>query len=368
MNIGIDARFFGERGQGLARYTERYVSWLCAQTSLPFSFTVFVRSIPRVAIHNKKIRFVRAPFRWYTLAEQTAFLRMLQRSNADLMHFLHFNVPLLYRKKFIATIHDLILINHAGSHNSARHRVVFAVKEMGYRLVLNHTVMDAESLITVSEYTKNDILKNFSRPANTIFTINNGLDQPLSANQETPPGEPLPARYLLYVGNAYPHKNVSWLITNTLLWIKQHKDFHLILAGKRDHFWREIAKRFGTHAPTMHILYDMSDSQLAYLYRHALVYVTASLCEGFGLTPLEAMTYNTPVLASNRSALPEILGSGALFFDPDSPTDFHEKLTVISLDEGTRLKLNQNARGVIKKYTWESMGAQILDLYRSRQS
>jgi glycosyltransferase involved in cell wall biosynthesis len=118
MRIGIDARFYGSLGKGLGRYTEKLIFHLEA-IDTDNEYVVFLRRenfdeyIPR----SPRFRKVVAQYAWYGLSEQTLFVLLLYRFRFDLVHFPHFNVPLLYRRPFVVTIHDLILVHYPTLRN-----------------------------------------------------------------------------------------------------------------------------------------------------------------------------------------------------------------------------------------------------------
>ena len=118
MLIGIDARFYGSIGKGLGRYTQKLIENL-EKTDQENRYVVFLRkeNFDEYQPQNPNFKKVLADYRWYSFAEQLFFPRLLRKYNFDFVHFPHFNVPLLYRKKFIMTIHDLILI-HFPTHRS----------------------------------------------------------------------------------------------------------------------------------------------------------------------------------------------------------------------------------------------------------
>ena len=120
--------------------------------------------------------------------------------------------------------------------------------------------------------------------------------------------------YILYVGNAYPHKNLDRLILAFKRVAKKHPGLSLVLAGKEDYFYKRLKKIVAGNEISNVVFPDhIDEDHLPTLYREAKLYVFPSLYEGFGLPPLEAMARNIPVASSNASCLPEILGNGRFF-------------------------------------------------------
>ncbi len=149
--IGIDARFFGPKDKGFGRYTENLIKELEKIPNNNLNFFIFLRKqrfndyIPQKSNFHK----VLADYKWYGIKEQIFYPLQLKKYNLDLMHFTHFNVPILYRKKFVVTIHDLIL----------RYFPKNILKMPAYFVAFKHAIKNSEKIIAISEYTKNDILK-----------------------------------------------------------------------------------------------------------------------------------------------------------------------------------------------------------------
>lgn len=170
MRIGIDARFFGAKDKGFGRYTENLVKNLeiISSPNSGDEFFVFLKKARWDDYQPKSPNFhkVLADYRWYGLKEQILFPIKLGKYKLDFVHFTHFNVPILYRKKFIVTIHDLIL-----RYFPTRKGIKF----LAYRLVFKHAVSHAEKIIAVSNYTKQDILRHYRVSENKIQVIYEGF-------------------------------------------------------------------------------------------------------------------------------------------------------------------------------------------------
>ena len=146
----------------------------------------------------------------------------------------------------------------------------------------------------------------------------------------------------------------------------------LVLVGKEDYFYNrvhEIAQNLNLwhkadiNSPVIFPGY-VSDGQLEILYREASLYIFPSLYEGFGLPPLEAMAKSCPVLSSDRASLPEILGSAALYFDPENETDMEDKILQVLNNKELREKLISRGLEQVKKYSWWECARQTLTIYR----
>jgi glycosyltransferase involved in cell wall biosynthesis len=375
MTIGIDARFFGPRGKGLGRYTQKLIEEL-EEIDDHNDYVIFLRreNFDEFQPHNPRFKRVLADYRWYTLAEQIFLPFSIRRQKIDLMHFPHFNVPIFYFKPFVVTIHDLILRNFATRRSSTLGAIKYWVKNLAYRLVIWRALKRAKKIITVSKYVKNDIIKCFRiSPQKIVVTYEGapekslpfpGFDYKLIEFGISKP-------YLLYVGNAYPHKNLERLVSAFEIIVEELKnDLQLVLVGEEDYFYERLQEE----APVL-ILQNakvfekivftdfVKDEDLWTLYQNAVLYVFPSLCEGFGLPPLEAMSHGLAVAVSNVTCLPEILGSAAVYFDPMNPHDMAEKINQVLTDETMQKKLIVQGFEQIKRYSWSRMGEETLKIY-----
>ena len=136
----------------------------------------------------------------------------------------------------------------------------------------------------------------------------------------------------------------------------------MVLVGELDYFYQKIKRRFGGVKGIVFTDF-VSDEELAALYQNAAVYVFPSLCEGFGLPPLEAMAYDLPVVCSNSSCLPEILGEAAEYFNPESVDDMAGKIGSVLSDKNLQSRLISSGRERIKKYSWKKMAQETLKTY-----
>jgi len=164
--------------------------------------------------------------------------------------------------------------------------------------------------------------------------------------------------YILYVGNAYPHKNLERLILAFNNLIRDGFDCRLILVGEKDRFYKKL-KIGGKIIPTGFI----SDEELDNLYKNSALCVFPSLCEGFGLPPLEAMKRRVPVVCSNMGSLPEILGESAVYFNPLDIDDITEKIKMVLMDNNLIKKLVQKGFEQVMKYSWSDMAEKTLKQY-----
>lgn len=365
MQVGIDARMFGPAvgGGGLGRYVEELVREL-GKLSHKHRFVLFRKSV--VGSQRSDFRTVVTNVHWYTLREQLVIGRLIDREHLDLVHFPHWNVPLFLRTPFVVTIHDLILLEEPRSAKATtRHPFVYALKYAAYKVILKNALTKSRAIIAVSAYTKSSILKFFPQiPESKIHVVYEGV-----TIFPSPPHPPLPPHppSLLYIGNAYPHKNLSTLLTAFSQFRESHPDVKLILAGRGDVFFKHLQEEAANLnlSNSVEFVLNPSDQHLADLYRQASLYIFPSRCEGFGLPPLEAMSFNVPVVASNSSSLPEILGDAAVYFDPRDPHRIAETLSHVFDNTLLQDELRKKGLEQIKRYSWKRAAEQTLAVYES---
>ena len=355
-------------GGGLGRYVEQLVHEL-GQQNQKNRFVLFLKEATQVEKGDEgdKVEKRIVPVHWYTLKEQLVMGRVIDREHLDLVHFPHWNVPLFLRTPFVVTIHDLILLEEPRSARATtRHPLVYALKYAAYKIILKNALSKSRAIIAVSQYTKSSILKFFPEiPESKIFVIYEGVTN----LPKTPPDLPLPRGVdtVLYIGNAYPHKNLDALLCAFSLFLKTHPDAKLVLAGRDDVFYQRLQKDAAQLNLTDHIQFipNPTDQDLAKLYRSATLFVFPSKCEGFGLPPLEAMSFNVPVVASNTSSLPEILGDAAVFFNPKDPQDIARAMEHVFDNPALQEELRKKGLECIKRYSWKNMAEQVLSIYES---
>jgi glycosyltransferase involved in cell wall biosynthesis len=375
MRIGIDARFYGTIGKGLGRYTEQLILHL-ENIDRENEYFIFLgkENFDEYQPRNSRFHKILANIPWYGFKEQLLLPLLLYRYHLDIVHFPHFNIPILYRKPFVMTLHDLILLRYSTHEGSTLPKWLYAFKFGIYKKVLKSAVSRAKHILTVSEFSKNDILRVYPfLPQDRIFVIYeaNSFLQKAHISQVKTDEEILAfygilQPYVLYVGNAYPHKNLSRLIQAFL----RLKDDHLslVLVGKHDVFYRRLIQNFpDVFQRGVVFAGHVPDSDLEILYRNAHVYAFVSLYEGFGLPPLEAMARGIPVVSSQVSSMPEILGDAPLYSDPECIDSIAKILRLSIENEQLRRKCKERGYRQAQKYQWQNLAKETLDVYQLHQ-
>lgn len=261
--------------------------------------------------------------------------------------------PLLYSPiPFVFTICDLTHLQYPGSHP--------LLKKMYYRTLIKSAIKRARMICTISNFSKQEIITWSGVPDSHVVNVSCGISQHLTQDG---PRYVSDYPYLLHVGNhEKPHKN-SLRLLQAFAAAKIDPAIRLLFTGTAS---RELEEMIRSHHLTHRILFQgiVSEAELAALYRGALAVVFPSLCEGFGLPPLEAMACGTPVVVSNAASLPEVCGNAAVYVEPlaiDSIATGIERI----IDDNT-LRHTLIAAGIkqASRFTWENTAAnvqQVLD-------
>jgi glycosyltransferase involved in cell wall biosynthesis len=301
----------------------------------------------------------------YSLREQFSIPLLLARERVDVFHAPHYVLPPLVRCPSVVTIHDCI---HLMFPQYLPNRLASTYA----RALMWNATHRASHVLTVSEASKRDILRFFRIPPDRITVVPNALD----ARFGTAPADEDLARvrerfqlhdpFVLYVGNIKPHKNVERLIeafalvrTGPLTQVK------LLIIG--DEISKYPILRRAVHRLKLHkhvrFLGFVDDRTLAALYRLATVFAFPSLYEGFGLPPLEAMASGTPVVTSNVSSLPEVVGDAAMLVNPEDVSAIAHGLRKVLLDEDLRARMRARGLARAAEFSWSRSVATIHRIY-----
>ena len=353
--IAIDARLIDQTGVG--RYTRNLYAGL-----------------KKIDKKNKYL-LLKPKIAWHSLSEQIIFPLWLLSQKIDLIHFPYFSFPLLCPKKFVVTIHDLIPWHFKTGKASALPVWLYSIKHFFYKQLLYWGARRAKKIVAVSQYTKKEIIKCLKVKPEKVSVIYEGVDEKIlnTKNQISKKhikNEKSNNKYFLYVGNAYPHKNLERLINAFIEFFNHHSSSitpKLILVGPDDYFYKKLklkVKQLGLHNRV--IFYgSASDEQLIGLYKNALAFINPSLMEGFGLPGLEAMACGCPVVCSKIEVFKEIYGEAALFFDPKDKEDIKSKIKEITNSKEKRQKLVKKGLIQLNKYSWKKCAQQTLKIYES---
>ncbi len=304
--------------------------------------------------------------RRYSLREQYRLPYALRRVRAQLFHAPHYVLPPLTPCRSVVTIHDLI---HLRFPEYLPNRLAYAYA----RAVIWSAIRRSDRVLTVSEASKRDILRYFNVSAAKVEVIPNAIDERFGLAPSDEEIALVRERYmlndpfLLYAGNIKPHKNLERLIEAFgLLRARGFDRVKLLIIG--DQVTKYAALRRAVHRCKLHthvrFFGFVPDRMLAVLYRLADAFVFPSLYEGFGLPPLEAMASGTPVITSNVSAMPEVVGDAALLVDPYDTGAIAGALERVLADPALRADLSARGLARAREFSWERSIRRIRDVYQ----
>jgi glycosyltransferase involved in cell wall biosynthesis len=374
--ILIDGRFVGV-GDSVSRQTLETAKAVI-KIDQKNEYTLLLRPIGLPVAEDffqpkpKNLNFVVLDIKHYSLAEQTKLLGYLIQKRYDLVHFMQFNHPIFYRGAFVVNILDLTLFKSSNDYQ--------LIKYWGLSAVMNSAIRNSKKIITVSMASKKEIVDRYKIDPMKIVVTYLGVDSTYNLKIKNNP--PVIANfrkkyqidegYLLYAGMWKKHKNLDRLLEAFYDFRFENSELknQLVIVGKADKNEPQIIEKIESInqkiGPNAVIITGfVPEPELPLAYAGALIYITPSLSEGFGLTPLEAIACGTPVAAARISATPEILDDAALYFDPYDIEDIKNAIKKLTTDEKLQDDLREKGKQRIKDFSWEMTGERTEAVYRS---
>lgn len=370
MRIGISGQLLKGRHTGVEHYISnlmRYIVRCNGENEYVFyvnrAYTENDMPIEGLRIRESGIPGISRSMRF--LWEQSYLPILLAKDNIDVFHAPGYTMPLMTTTPSVVTIHDAIAMKFP--------QYCTRMNYLHYRLVLPPTAAKAKRIITTTGYTRNDIVNTLGVPEDKIDVVPLGVhesfapieDRQVLASVKHRYG--LPPELVLFVGNLEPKKNIGRIIEafNTLRisWSIPHA---LAVVGRKEWLFRDLARmvRLLGLEPHVFFLGNVSLSDLVLLYNAADVFVFPSLYEGFGLPPLEAMACGTPVVTSNRSSLPEVVGDAAVTVDPLNTREIVEAVHSVLTDGELRRELRERGLNRVRLFSWESTAWKTMGVYK----
>ena len=364
MRVAIDARKLHDFGIGT--YVRNLVTELARlDGGVEYQLLCRSRDTAFVEALGPRFRALVETSGNYSLREQVSIPFALARARVDLFHAPHYVVSPLTRCPYVVTIHDCI---HLRFPEYLPNRMAYTYALAMMRMAARR----ARRVLTVSEASKQDILHYLQVPAEKVEVIYNALDERLAVAPSAEDIDRVRQRFLLtspfvlYAGNIKPHKNIDRLIEAfSLLRKAGREDLKLVIIGDEISKYprlRRLVHRLQLDRQ-VRFLGFVPDATLAALYGLASVFVFPSLYEGFGLPPLEAMAFGTPVVTSNVSSLPEVVGDAALLIDPLSPVEISSAIGRVLDDDALRAELVRRGHERVKTFSWARSVKRIREVY-----
>lgn len=371
MTIAMDARAFS--WPGLGRYTRSLLSAL-SRAGGGHRYVVMITRTDRGEFETFRRQYLGENFsvvtvdgNYYSLREQTVFWRQAQRVAADLFHFTHFNVPVLFSRPYVVTIHDVTRFLFPGQKQQG------LLKQMAYEWIFERAVKKARAVIAVSETTREEIAQLL--PPLSPQVIYEGVDEiffrPISATQRGKVRAFIgtPAPFILYVGVWMSHKNLPRLLAAFAQARKELPDLKLVLIGKPKPGYINMIKLVRHAGITSHVIFPgfVPEELLPALYAESRCLFLPSLYEGFGLPALEAAAVSTPVITSNVAGSAEIMGEAARLVNPEYVPGMTQGLLEVLQNETLRRELIEKGRQRAAQFSWDECARKTLEVYKQTE-
>jgi len=365
MRIGIDARLVYYSQAGITQYTLRLIQGL-AEIDRENEFIILQSRKDKHTIAVDKPNFKRVSL-WtpshHRLEQYTLHIE-ISGLDLDVLHSPDFIPPFRSSYKSIITVHDLafLLYPHFLTRESAR-----------YYGQIDQAVKRADHIIAVSESTKRDTIRLLGVPEHKITVIYesaNRIYQPINDHEileRTRDKYRINRDFILFVGTIEPRKNVPTLLRAYRQLLDSYKtDVKLVIVGRRGWLSEEVFTLVDQLKLGDDVLFlgRVPIEDLLYLYNAAQLLVQPSFYEGFGLPPLEAMACGTPVVVSNVSSLPEVVGDAGVLVDPQEVSELTVAIWRVLTDSALRNDLITKGLRRARCFSWEKTALQTLELYQ----
>lgn len=295
--------------------------------------------------------------------DQVTFPKIARKNKVDILHQPCFSAPLFYKGRIVVTCHDLIPTRYPENLPLASRLFFSKWMTFSYRA--------AKMIITDSEYTKKDIISVLKISEEKIRVIHLAVSdefRPIKSSQEKARVQKrykIGLRYFIDVGTLEPRKNLPFLVRAFAIAAKKIPE-NLVIIGKRGWYYAglfELVKLLKLENRVIFTGYA-DEADLPALYSGATALTFPSLYEGFGLTPLEAMACGVPVIASNTSSIPEVVGSAGILLPPKNEEIWAKEMVRISQDEDLANRLTAAGLEQAKKFSWEKTARETTEVYK----
>ncbi|MHB1393068.1 MAG: glycosyltransferase family 4 protein [Clostridia bacterium] len=360
MKVAINGLLISNENAGIGRYGYNLINSLIKADSV--DYTLFLQR--SAGIDHKDIES-RGEFKrsYQRILDEQIFLPLSYR-NFDLVHFIDYSSPYFKMNiPFITTIHDLTYFKfpETFSYGSQKIKVVLAPL----------SIKRSAIIIADSENTRNDISEMFPDVKDKVRVVYPGRpdfkevkDKKLV--EDTKRKYDIKGEYIMTVGTLEPRKNLKSLIKAYKLVHERIKDINLVIVGKKGWLYKEVFELLEEDKFRDAVIFTgyVAQEDLPCLYSGAQCFVYPSIYEGFGLPPLEAMCCGTPVVVSNTSSLPEVVGEAGVYVKPIEIESIFDGIMKVLNDSGLRQTLISNGYKQVKKFDWDLAARQVIDIYK----
>lgn len=357
MKLGINATFLHDKPTGLGVFTEEVSRRLAGKNRETLIFTpVNLEGVPESSLSSVPSQIRGSTHLWNNLLrvsyQNTVLPLKCRATDRDLLYCPMMEYPFVPLVPLVVQVHDL---------HPLKFLPQFGRAGLYFKLSLKRLGKTARRVTVVSEYVRNELVRETDIPGEKIDIVHNGYNKewfyprPVSEKKEFLRRYLIGDRFLLFIGNLFPYKNVTSLI-EAFLGIKDTIPHDLVIVGRKDFFHGTLPGD-----QRVHYIDYVPHGDLPMFYSYADMLVHPSLSEGFGLTPLEAMACGTPVLCSNRTSLPEVVGDAGLLFDPEDSSALGKLIMKVLGNYELRRELSAKGLKRAELFSWEKTADGILN-------
>lgn len=360
ITLGFDAHTIGNQATGNEVYAAGLIEGFRRNNFKDLECVYYV-SNSQILQSEANVRSLKTKSSMLRLA--LTFPYLLRRDQIQIAHF-QYIAPLFLKTPFVLTVHDLSYLSHA------QYFPYLMRKRLQWMVPL--AVKKASHIVTVSESSKNDLIREYGLSEEKVSVVYNGVADiffPASEIEEQRVREKYDCTtpYFLVVGALQPRKNLRRVIQTYAKLVKNNQiATRLVIAGPRS--WKhqsvdELVKKLGIES-YVKITGYVPDEDLVALYSAAKFSIYASLFEGFGLPIVESMACGTPVITSNTSSMPEVAADAALLVDPQDDQSIADAILMLDRDMKLREQLKQRGLLNAKRFSWKNAAQRMYEIYK----
>jgi glycosyltransferase involved in cell wall biosynthesis len=360
-HIVIDARI---RRSSTGRYADQLVEHL-QDVDHFHRYTILVQPDDDWKMRAQNFTTLPCPFPQFSLnpLHELRFAWQLYRLKPDLVHFSMTQQPLLYFGRIVTTTHDLTMFKFA--HPKGTPKPLFWLMMRLYHFQMWWSHKKSRRIIVPTRTTAKEVAAFQPFTENKLTVTYEAPGVPPNIKPKKPEG--ITGDFIMYLGTAFPHKNLHRLIEAFDTLHEKYPKLQLVLAGKREKYY-EALEQWAKGRPSYPniVFYGfMPDAEALWARRHCLAFVQPSLMEGFGIPVLESMAAGAPCVSSDASVMPEVYGDAAHYCNARDPKDIAEKTAEVIGHKKLREQLIKKGYEQVKKYSWHKMAEETLTVYKA---
>jgi glycosyltransferase involved in cell wall biosynthesis len=381
LRIGIDATALPSRPVGAGNYIIQLIRAIARRTSINnprpengevdgMKFFIFINRSRLELLNIEETPNLHlvvlpdlSPF-MRLMWEQISFPSVAKNHRLDLLHCLHYTMPIAYPGKKVVTFHDMTFFLFPHHHT--------VPKRYFFRYFIRTSSRRAVAIITDSESTRQDAIRLVGVSPEKITTVRLGVTQEFRPIHDVTILEHarqkyrLPGHFLLYVGMIEPRKNLPMLLQSYASVSDQMPEHRLVVVGPKGWMVENILQqtRRLNISDKIHYTGYVEQDDLPFIYNLADVFIYPSIYEGFGLPVLESMACGTPVITSNISSMPEIIGDAGVLIAPDDPQALARSLLDLIHEPMERQRLSKKGLERAATFTWDRTAEKTIAVYR----